>query len=407
MLGFAVASGTPAAEARRRRPDLSGPCGKLGRDNTCERDSDCCTGHCRKLKGKLKRCRCLKRGETCHQGQTCCGKLLCMDKVCSSPDMPETCLVCASGCAFSTIADAVAAAADGAVITIAAGTYPTPLLTFDKSITLRACNGEPGVILTQTDGDSYMLQDADLSPATREVVLSGLTFRGLGKTVPTGLLYGRGASNWTVTGCAFLDGALGWYGDGGSASFTNCTFTGNGTAVSALIDANDGDVTITGCTFNQNRIAIYLDVDDGPGTNAYSVTNTTITASDEQAIQLSGCVGAISGCTIPGNGASPTEAQSAISLYESTVTISGTTISDNTSKDYGGGIYLASGSLAFGPGVAVTRNTAPDGSGVAASSAATITGASSSVIFGNLVGANCEERVGVGPWTEVPTCTFT
>ncbi|MGI9254426.1 MAG: hypothetical protein ACR2J8_11810, partial [Thermomicrobiales bacterium] len=73
LLGVAASVAAPIAPAvdARRRPSSSGPCGNLGRNNVCQRDSDCCTGHCWKRTGKLNRCRCLKRGETCHMGQTC------------------------------------------------------------------------------------------------------------------------------------------------------------------------------------------------------------------------------------------------------------------------------------------------------------------------------------------------
>ncbi|MFM9108152.1 MAG: hypothetical protein ACKOWF_15800 [Chloroflexota bacterium] len=409
LLGIAAAAPIVpgvAAGGRRRRPDQTGPCGKLGRNNACQRDSDCCTGHCKKLNGKLKRCRCLKRGETCHQGQTCCGKLMCMDKVCTSPDVPETCLVCASGCSFSTVDAAVAAAADGAVIPIAPGTYPTPAIIVDRTVTLKACNGEPGVVLTQPDGNSYMFEDADGGNPARVISLVGLTLRGAGPASNVGIIYSQGGATWQVTGCTFTNASLGWEGNLGSGSFTNCTFTGNDQGIYSLIDVADGDITIDGCSFSQNTIGVYLQVDNGTGTNVFNILNSTFTANEEQAIQLSGPVSTISGCTITGNGTSQTSPQPAISLYEATVTISGTSITDNTSGEPGGGIYLASGSLVLGAGVTVTRNTASDGSGLAVNSAATITGASSSVIFGNLVGANCERQIGVGPWNEVPNCIF-
>lgn len=96
--------------ASGRKPGPAGPCGPTGADNACKKDSQCCTGYCKKGKpGKTGRCRCIKAGKGCKDGQTCCGGAACANGLCTrkqqcTPDggacTGETCcagLTCRSG----------------------------------------------------------------------------------------------------------------------------------------------------------------------------------------------------------------------------------------------------------------------------------------------------------------------
>jgi hypothetical protein len=60
--------------------------------------------------------------------------------------------------------------------------------------------------------------------------------------------------------------------------------------------------------------------------------------------------------------------------------------------------------------VTITGNTAGDGAGLAVQQAVaaqvTVIGASSSNVYGNLVGDNCERYTSSGPWTPVTNCSF-
>ncbi|MGI9253277.1 MAG: hypothetical protein ACR2J8_05995, partial [Thermomicrobiales bacterium] len=106
LLGVAatpVASAVAAPDARRRHPSPAGPCGKRAGDNACKTDSDCCTGYCKEMKSGPNRCRCIKRGKKCSADKSCCGKMICRDKRCSAQAGKETCLVCPSGCAHSSV----------------------------------------------------------------------------------------------------------------------------------------------------------------------------------------------------------------------------------------------------------------------------------------------------------------
>jgi hypothetical protein len=70
---------------QKGKPGAEGPCGDGSRtDNACTKDSQCCTGICRKgLKNKdgKGRCRCVRKGKACTEDRNCC-KGTCADGVC-------------------------------------------------------------------------------------------------------------------------------------------------------------------------------------------------------------------------------------------------------------------------------------------------------------------------------------
>ena len=411
-----AAAGSTEAASRpgRGRPSAAGPCGD-GSDNHCKQDSDCCTGYCKRVAPGKRRCRCIDRGKKCAKGQTCCGKLVCRNKRCSPAVEPETCQVCASGCPHTTVAAAVAAAADGAVIPIAAGTYPTAPIVLSRSVTLKACNDVAGVILSKVAAsDTYMLQDEQAGSATRDVTLQGLTIEGTDFFDTYGLVQSNGASNWTFTDCTFRTSNTCVYVNSGDASFTGCTFTGCGSGVrGSRLVPDQGDLVVQDCTFTGGGegVKIYVDSNTGPKSNRLSVSNCTFTGNTSIGVELSNSVDAsISGCTITGNGSAASGGKGGVQASAGTLTISDTTISGNTAQFYGGGISaIGTATLALGAGVIVTQNSAPDGSGIAVSQntpgAVTVTGASDSNVYGNLVGDQCETSSG-GAFTVVPNCAF-
>ncbi|MFM9108153.1 MAG: right-handed parallel beta-helix repeat-containing protein [Chloroflexota bacterium] len=414
LLGIAAVSAAPAAGAaaapdeKRRRPGPAGPCGKRGNDNACERNSDCCTGFCKKMKSGPNRCRCLKRGNKCSPNQTCCGNLVCRDKKCSSPVVLETCLVCASGCAYSTVADAVAAAADGADIPIDKGTYPTPPIVLTRSVTLRACNKVSDVVLSKVAAtDTYMIGDEKGTDAIHEVTLMGLTLEGISQSDSFGIVQANGSSNWTVTDCTIRNGSTGWYHSGGDVTFSGSTFTGLADAIESDVADNKGNITIDDCTFQGNVNGPLLRADTDAGTNAFTITNSRITGNTGRSVAFRFGVGTMSGCTVTGNG-SPSSSGGVLA-HGCQLTITGTTISGNTAQ-VGGGIYVyETATLRLGTGVVVTGNTAPNGSGIAyyvAGTPATFTGVSSSNVFGNLTGDQCASSNDLVSWSPVAGCNF-
>ncbi|MGI9255047.1 MAG: right-handed parallel beta-helix repeat-containing protein, partial [Thermomicrobiales bacterium] len=80
----------------RQKPGTQGPCGDGSvKDNTCDRDSQCCTGICqRKHNGKAGegRCRCVSGGRPCTEDGNCCSrggqKFACIKGRCGS--VPRT-----------------------------------------------------------------------------------------------------------------------------------------------------------------------------------------------------------------------------------------------------------------------------------------------------------------------------
>jgi hypothetical protein len=103
------ARGGGRGHGRRARPRPEGPCGDGTRkDNRCRKDSQCCTGVCKKgLKNKdgSGRCRCLRRGKACTADLNCCRGMTCAGGVCvrgangcsSDSDCPAATPFCSGG----------------------------------------------------------------------------------------------------------------------------------------------------------------------------------------------------------------------------------------------------------------------------------------------------------------------
>ncbi|MGI9253323.1 MAG: hypothetical protein ACR2J8_06225, partial [Thermomicrobiales bacterium] len=67
--------------AARKHPAPEGPCGDgSASDNTCTKNSDCCTNSCNLAKG---RCRCVRLGGACANFSSCCSGGECVQGVCT------------------------------------------------------------------------------------------------------------------------------------------------------------------------------------------------------------------------------------------------------------------------------------------------------------------------------------
>jgi DNA-binding beta-propeller fold protein YncE len=103
-------TGKARSQEKEKDKDESGaegPCGDgSGKANRCRKHSQCCTGYCKKKKGRSGRCRCLKRGKACTADKNCCKGMTCRDGVCSrgSGPKPPVCdaTTCPSGCCDGT-----------------------------------------------------------------------------------------------------------------------------------------------------------------------------------------------------------------------------------------------------------------------------------------------------------------
>ncbi|MGI9254059.1 MAG: hypothetical protein ACR2J8_09945, partial [Thermomicrobiales bacterium] len=278
----ALATGQTAAreiEARRRDSahaaqgaegegdvhDEKKPCGPTAKENRCAKHKDCCTKYCKKPKtgGKSGRCRCIKPGKKCKNGQTCCGGATCTNKKCTrQPTCGATggacaadanccsglvCLsgacgvctptVCASGCAFSDVNTAYAAAQPGDTIYLDTGVYPTGI-TVDKDITLTACPGVTGVVLhpdrvlKDLSDTYYVAIRNDNGQDTFTITLRNLTVAGTTDGVTNSdesLLNSiQGATvNWVIEDSQFSDAYVVLKSVGGQITVSGTTFTRN------------------------------------------------------------------------------------------------------------------------------------------------------------------------------------
>ncbi|MFM9108170.1 MAG: right-handed parallel beta-helix repeat-containing protein [Chloroflexota bacterium] len=416
----------PAGHAPGEKHDVDDekrPCGPKASDNRCRKHKDCCTKYCKKSKKggkKSGRCRCIRAGKKCKDGQKCCGGATCQNRKCTPMPVPPpgpTCgaagvactedancctgliceqgpcapcveTVCASGCAFTDVNLAYAAATSGATIYIGPGTYPTAFMA-TKDITLAACPGVTGVILQSardaTVQDTYgpdfaiIAEDTVDTTTPRSVTLRNLALEGTAdgitnddetflSSTPIGLVaytvekctltnanYGiRTISNQhTVTDSVF-DGMTnaGFYQGypaavrTSTADFTGCQFTNQDSyGIYIYMDTYDSTTTVTDCSF--------------PGNGGYSIrvegatssvvpgrklvlTNTTFTAgklsgtSAYNYLRLIGASAEITGCTFTDG------VDTAIQMNDSDAVITDTLIKDNTAESGvdGGGIFI-------------------------------------------------------------------
>ena len=400
------------SKGRGRGPQQEGPCGDGRRKgNICTKDSQCCTGYCEVSLGKKNvdrkgRCRCIRRGKPCTPKQTCCGKAACVDGVCGATAPPPpacqetggtcatdadccsclTCvsgacaacvpLVCASGCDYTTVGDAYAAASAGDTIYIGPGTYPTAI-TIDKDITLAACPCATGVTLTVdrtvASPDSYyaILRDDAGDASAYAVTLRNLTLEGTYPTDSYDILLQstfQEKTDWTLEDCTLKNAYYGLWAPTGHVVITRGTvekcFIGinaqyeDGEEPSSLVmtdvtvsgcdsygvlfdpwdDTAGTFSTVTGCTFRDNPgYGLCLTGDFGvPPTVITTVSNSTFTGNGGgtyQGLYLYGGLATVTGCTITGN------TGGGVFLYDAETTIIDTEIKSNGGEE-GAGIDL-------------------------------------------------------------------
>ena len=230
-------------------------------------------------------------GGACQVTADCVYDATCTDGTCVANQRPrpvpaQDCTVCASGCPYATIEAAIAAAAPGAVITVAAGTYaPTPIdtpfsgggstdyLTIRRPVTLKACTAGENVVVScpRENNAPQWFTNCLLVMGTQGVTLEGLTLQGPGGSNDVaGVLAGTSSAvvirNCTITGCGtgidslatvsvagtlnIPDGDLGMMADGGGFSIT-CLAGSSVTYPAAGVRCfTDNGGTITDCSCN-------------------------------------------------------------------------------------------------------------------------------------------------------------
>lgn len=361
-------------------------------------------------------------------GEACAAAGDCESDACTAGVCVTSCTVCATGCPYTKITDAIAGVSAGSTIHIAPGAYDTYGKVDDtgpNNLTLRRCGARDEVRWTNTDGSSqYIFRLEDGYTAT----LENLTFLGIGTSPDYGLLSVEGDSstpvfsNLTVNNCVFenmFDGdsySPVFIDSYTNATFTGCTFRNNfGYSDGGAIYCSGGDspvalrnnLTLVNCTFYQNQNG---DTPGNPDSYAGALyvyqTNATIT-----------------GCTFEGNygdGGGAITSLSAVTMTVTDTLITGNRSTTDGALQPGGGILLvptgrdAEGSidLTLAGTTSIVRNYGSQGSGIAVQAPDptrfwTVTGAEGRVKNNSGAPDQCAVSTDTGStWNGVANCAF-
>ena len=302
-------------------------------------------------------------GETC---DVCTGDEFCLDGDCVVPP----CTVCASGCPFTSVQDAIDAAQPGDTITICAGTYlgPNGVVDIDKNLT----------VIGAGDGDdpsANTILDADGTATvvrvrgTRTVTLQGLRITGGQESSNGGGI--NNAGDLTTSGCTVTGnrGTMNIGGPGGIFSagpltMTDCTVSANVTpsANAGGIRAIGGPLSLNGCTITGNEGFV-----GGIAIDVIMATITDTTIADNRANASGSANGGgirvdqgtldLIQSSVSGNQASTVGG--GIINANGTVTLTESSVTDNTAGTTGGGIQNDGGTVTLDAASLVCDN-APD-----------------------------------------------
>jgi hypothetical protein len=364
-------------------------------DQRCRKHGDpCCGGaKCRTLLGLpliSGKCRCPQGTRVCN------GACVALDACCEADNTGSCppCDVCADGCPFTSVQEAVDAADPEATITICAGTF-TETVTIAQDLTLLGVGqaNDPasntlldgagaGTVVTITAGATVIMQHLRVTGGNAD--LGGGIYNDHGTL---------GLSGCTVSGNAATDGG-GILNQGGTLTLSNSTVSGNTASVSGNsggfgggIDNESGTLDLADSTVSGNtaRIGGGLFV-DGPST----VTLSDSTVSDNTADQEGGGIAtdddvvtlSLTNCTVNGN----TSGLDGGGIFGiGNLTLSNSTVRDNTANDDGGGILNgALGALTLEASTVTNNRAAVDGGGIA--NAGTVSCSGDSTVSGNTAG---------------------
>jgi hypothetical protein len=249
------------------------------------------------------------------------------------PASAATLQVCPSGCSFTTIAGALAAAANGDTIGIAAGTYAGGV-TVDKNVTLR---GEGADQTTISGGGRVVTVARGVSATIKRVTITG------GNTDFGGGIFNRGTlrlKESTVSGNTASDNGGGIFNSFGTLTLQESTVSGNtaGRTGGGIVNGGTtgGTVTLQDSTVSGNT------ADTGGGIS--NVTSGTLTLKEST---VSGNTASLFGGGI---------------LNLGTLTLQESTVSGNTTTGglgFGGGIFNDFGTVTLQEST-VSGNTPDD-----------------------------------------------
>jgi hypothetical protein len=417
LAAAALGAGAVAKDdsGRRRRAGAQGPCGNGSRkDNLCARDGDCCTGICRtglKNRDGKGRCRCVRKGKACTEDRNCCGGRTCTGKICvdggngpTPTPVPRDCIVCASGCPYTSVAAAIAGEPADATITIDDGTYDEDLL-ISANVTLANCEGSAPVLRNATAGRRTILFDSSALPYPRLTIdsvtitsSSGVGNDGGGIAGPFILeLVGTAL----VTGCQAADGGGIQVGD---CSLGGCDFTRFGTLTmsdSASVSGNVatdegggvyldsyGTIVIGGSAAVSDNEASLGGGVHMKGLNSLTMNDTSVIEGNSATLRGGGVNGVgpstLTGassirnntCGVAGGGSGGGIAGGHPVTLSDTASITGNSVSGN-----GGGIFNEGNLITVAAGTSISNNSATGtGGGIQGDSGTTYSGPTGIVI---------------------------
>jgi hypothetical protein len=253
------------------------------------------------------------------------GSTLTLPSICHA----ATLTVCASGCNYTTIAAAIAAASPGDTISIQDAVHSEANITVDRDLTIQG-QGAANTAVDGGGGGTIFTIDSGIT-----VAIQNITVRN---------------------GSSSADG--GGIVNSGTLTISNSTLSGNFSSSNGGGLANfSGAVTISNST----------------------VSNNTADAFGGGILNSSGTI-TISNSTLASNFA--TSDGGGLAVISGTVAISSSTLSDNTASTFaGGGIWNFSGSISV-INSTFSGNAAPNGGGIYNQGQVTI---SSSTLAGNVV----------------------
>lgn len=295
--------------------DAAGQCAQPAGPTCAETCAGCCDGET--CQAGTESGACGTGGAAC---ATCSGvKGLCFNSACA-------CDVCASGCPFSTIPDAIAAASAGDTITICAGTY-VGTYTLTKNLTLLgAGDGDDPSVDTILDGNNASTV-ISVNPG-QTVNLSSLRITR-GRRLEAGGVRNRGVL--TMSDCTVADNESTNNGSGGGISneetltMTDCVVSQNrhtGSGIAAAGIRNVKTLKMTGCTVAHNTNSVN---GGGGGIRHEGFSPTALTS-------LTNCVVGPDNTAGVGGGI--------YAILEGTVELIGTTVQGNHAGSSGGGIRV-------------------------------------------------------------------
>ena len=259
----------------------------------------------------------------------------------SAKTPPPTFTVCASGCDFSMIQDAVAAAVSGTTIDVGPGTYA-------ENVTVNAVTSPKKLRLTiEGAGAASTIVDGSGASSVFTVVGSKAIVTLRGMTIRDGLAPGTGTGAPTEGGGVFA-------GLGAAVTIDACVVSDNHADLGAGVAADDAQLSISLSTIADNISIGAVYVPEGGGVFFSSTKHRKLVIA-----------GSIISNNVASYGAGLDISSNGTRLLTSDATIAGTTISFNDAaipqgsvpvSTQGGGIFVLAAKLAV-TNTTISNNT--------------------------------------------------